>query len=492
MLGIGFLLSSLFLPEMAASKEAANVVVIFCDDLGYGELPVYRKLYEQSEDFKTAIGSFTPHLDRLASEGVVCTRAYGNNTCAPARMSLLSGKWPTREVALGGQPMIGRAMREAGLKTAHFGKYHHDVEKAITIPYHPEFLEFDEFFGFEAMSNYHRKAGEVLAPGANSPITYRVGEKIIDYQFPKEGAYLTDTLTGLGVDFIERSAKDERPFFLYLPYNAPHTPIQAKDEDLRTLFPEQAKNATTRQNIMAMMYAVDRGIGRIIETLEKTRQLDRTLIIFTGDNGGEEDLSLTYPVHGFKHEPFDGGIRVPHIVWSTALKASKEKPARYDGLVSLCDILPTALKYADPSADLGSFKLDGTDLMPYFMGQKPPLTGRRYVNLRNLNHRSNTWDWGRDTQGKTMGRGVALLIDDYKIMRLAQDSEKKDVYSYQLQHLPDMIGKPKPRASLVEDYYNDNVQDPKKKEDMIKEIEALFQSGDLPWDRNFPTDGLQP
>ena len=329
-------------------KPKSNVIVIFCDDLGYGELPVYRKLYQESEEFKTAIGSFTPNLDRLAEEAVVCTRAYGNNHCVPARMSLLSGKWQTRKVFLGGQPMIGRAMREAGLKTAHFGKYHHEAEKTITLPYHPEFLEFDEFFGFEAMSEYFRKVGEVVAETKNSPITYRVGQKRIDYQFPKEGAYLTDTLTELGVDYINRCAVEKQPFFLYLPYNAPHTPIQAREEDLRTLFPKQARDASTRQKIMAMVYAVDRGIGRLVETLEKNGQLERTLIIFTGDNGGEGTLSLNYPMHGFKHEPFDGGIRVPYIVWSAALKASSDKPARYDGLVSVCDILPTALKYVAP------------------------------------------------------------------------------------------------------------------------------------------------
>lgn len=452
-----------------------NVIVILCDDLGYGELPVYRKLYQESEEFKTAIGSFTPHLDRLANEGVVCTRAYGSNHCVPARMSLLSGMWQTRKVVLGGQPMIGRAMREAGLKTAHFGKYHHEVEKTITLPYHREFLDFDEFFGFEAMSEYFRKAGEAVAETKNSPITYRVGEKRIDYQFPKEGAYLTDTLTELGVDFIKRCAGEKQPFFLYLPYNAPHTPIQAREEDLRTLFPKQAKDASTRQKIMAMIYAVDRGIGRLVETLEKNGQLERTLILFTGDNGGEQTLSLTHPMHGFKHEPFDGGIRVPFIVWSAALKASADKPARYDGLVSLCDILPTALKYVAPSTDLTSLKSDGTDLMPYLTGQKRPLSGRQYLNERTLNHLSNTWDGGRDTKGTTIGSSITLLVDDFKIMKIWPDRAKKDQYSYQLQHLPDMVGKPKPRASLAEDYYEDNVNDPDRKQTMIKQLERLLQ-----------------
>lgn len=463
------------LPALASPDERPrNVIVVFCDDLGYGELPVYRKLYQESQEFKTAIGSFTPHLDRLAGEGVVCTRAYGNNTCVPARMSLLSGKWPTRSVELGGQPMIGRAMREAGLKTAHFGKYHHDVEKNITIPYHDKFLEFDEFFGFEAMSNFYRKAGEIVAPTKNAPITYRVGEKTIAYEFPKEGAYLTDTLTGLGVDFIERCTKEAKPFFLYLPYNAPHAPIQAKEEDLRTLFPKQAGKATTRQRIMAMVYAVDRGIGRLVETLGKSGQLDRTLIIITGDNGGEENLSLNHPMHGFKHEPFDGGIRVPFVVWSRALQSSQRKPATYDGLVSLCDIFPTALKFADPSADLASFKTDGTDIMPHLTGEKPPLTGRMYLNLRTLNHRSNTWDGGKDTEGKTTGSCVSLLVDDYKIMKLCQDEKKDDDSHYLLQHLPDMTGKPMPQGPLVEDYYKDNTVDPERKKAMIKRLETVI------------------
>lgn len=461
---------------LAAEKKnrPPNVVVIFCDDLGYGELPVYRNLYLDGDQTQTAIGSFTPNIDRLAKGGVVCTRAYGNNHCVPSRMSLLSGMWSMRSVTLGGQPLLGRSMREAGLKTAHFGKYHHEIEKTITIPYHQNVLEFDECFGFEAMTNYFRKAGEPIAEQKNSPITYRVGEKTIAYQFPKDGAYITDTLTNLSADFINRCAHDDQPFFLYLPYNAPHTPIQAKDEDLRTLFPKQAKNASTRQRIMAMMHAVDRGVGQVIKTLKENGQLDNTLIIFTGDNGGEETLSLTYPLYGYKHEPFEGGIRVPYIVWSKTLESSATKPKYYDGLVSICDILPTALKYVKPSTDLGSLKSDGTDIMPYLLGQKPPLTGRQYLNTRTLNQRSNTWDGGKDTKGETEGICIALIADDYKIMKLWQDAEQKDKYSYAFHHLPNMIGKQAPKASLREDYYSDTASNPEKKEKLIKRLEEIL------------------
>ncbi len=461
------------------AQPRPNVVVILCDDLGYGELPAYRKLYQGSEEFQTAIGSFTPNIDRLAKEGIICTRAYGNNTCAPARMSLLSGKWPTREIRLGEHTMIGRHMRQRGLKTAHYGKYHHQVEKELTIPYHEEYLEFDEFFGFEAMSNYHRKAGEAVAYKKNAPITYRVGSQTIDFQFKKGGEYLTDKLTDLSVDFIERYAEEEKPFFLYTPFNAPHTPIQAKPEDLRTLFPKQ-KKFTQREKIMAMVYAVDRGVGRMINALEKTGQLEHTLIIFTGDNGGEQNRSLTYPMHGFKHEPFDGGIRVPYIVWSTPLKHSESKPDYYDGLVSLCDILPTTLKYVDPSTDLASLKSDGTDIMPYLLGEEPPLTGRAYINLRTLNHRSNTWDGGRDTKGKSIGSLTALLVDDFKVMRLAQDENKPEAYSYVFHHLPNRIGEDQPKAELKESYYEstDNGH-PEKQQAMTQQLEALLEGTNL-------------
>ena len=470
--------------ENRPNQHPNNVVVIFCDDLGYGELPVYRKLYKGANDIQTAIGSFTPNIDQLAEEGVVCTRAYGNNTCSPSRMSLLSGKWSTRKISLGEHKLIGRYMRQRGLKTAHFGKYHHPVEKEITKPYHKEFLEFDEFLGFEAVTNYFRKAGEKVAPRKNSPITYRVGSKTIDFQFKKEGEYLTDTLTDLSVDFIERCAEDKKPFFVYIPFNAPHAPIQAKPEDLKTLFPKGKIGKTgkinNRERIMAMVYAVDRGVGRIIKTLEKTGQLDNTLIIFTGDNGGEQNLSLTYPMHGFKHEPFDGGIRVPHIVWSKPLQKSESKPDYYDGLVSLCDILPTSLKYVDPSTELEPLKSDGADIMPYLMGKEPPLMGRAYINLRTLSQKSNTWKGGRDTKGKTIGSCIALLVDDCKVMRLAQDEKKQEEYSYAFHHLPNMIGKDRPKAELKESYYESTDNNhPEKKKAMIKQLEKLLEGTNL-------------
>ena len=133
----------------------------------------------------------------------------------------------------------------------------------------------------------------------------------------------------------------------------------------------------------------------------------------------------------------------------------------------------------DPSTDLTSLKIDGVDLMPYLTGQKPPLRGRQYLNERTLNHLSNTWDGGSNTEGTTIGSSITLLVDDFKIMKIWQDRAKKDQYSYQLQHLPDMVGKPKPRASLVEDYYEDNVNDPEKKEAMIKQLESLLQGDNL-------------
>lgn len=474
--------------ELARNK---NVIVVFCDDLGYGELPVYHDLYQGGEVFKTAIGSFTPNLDRLADEGMVFTRAYSHNWCAPSRQMLLSGLWQMRKSAYKGQAWMGRHMRDAGLKTAQFGKYHGSGEEMVTLPHNGKLNEFDEYFGFDAASNYYRKAKQKLSPKKNAKVFYRVDKKEIDFEFPREGEYLTDTLSELSVDFINRCSAEKQPFFLYLPYNAPHSPIQAKAEDLRTLFPEQFEGQSDdqleilkptmhkRQRIMAMMYAVDRGIGAIIEALEKNGQLDDTLIVFTSDNNGEEKLSLTYPLHGYKHETFEGGTRVPFIAWSKALRESTTKPDYYDGLVSVCDILPTALKFVKPSTDLNTLMTDGTDIMPYILGDRSVKKGRRFYTTRILTSNSNTWDFGRDTKEKTTGYSQALIVDDYKIMKLFQDRDDESNFRYVLHYLPDVVGKLNPQGSLREDYYKDNTNNPEKKSMLIKKLEQLIEDPDL-------------
>ncbi len=475
----------------AASDAKPNVIVVFCDDLGYGELPAYRRLYEGGVAFETAIGSFTPTIDRLAEEGMICTRAYAHNWCAPSRQSLLSGQWEMRKSAFDGQPWLGRHMRRAGLKTAQFGKYHDRAERVVTLPHNGAYCEFDIYFGFEAASSYYRRANDTNEPGRNAKITYRVGDEHIDFQFPEEGEYLTDTLSDLSVEFINACAAAGQPFFLYVPYNAPHTPIHAKAEDLRTLFPDRFGDMSdeklearrgrrhTRERIMAMMYAVDRGIGRIMRALEQNGQLSNTLIVFTSDNNGEKDLSLTHPLHGYKHETFEGGTRVPYIVWSSQLKQATTKPAYYDGLVSVCDILPTALRYVDPAADLSDLMTDGTDIMPYLLGRQPVLKDRRFYTTRILTRNSNTWDGGKDTRGYTTGHSQTLIIDDYKIMKLFQDINDKGQFRYVLHHLPDMVGKDSPARALTEDYYEDNTSNPQVKARLIRTLERLLEDPDL-------------
>ena len=113
--------------------------------------------------------------------------------------------------------------------------------------------------------------------------------------------------------------------------------------------------------------------------------------------------------------------------------------------------------------------------MPYLLGKEPTLRGRQYINLRTLNHRSNTWDGGKDTKTNTIGTAVALISDEYKIMRLHQDAKNKNDYSYSFHHLPDMVGKVNPTKSLIEDYYVDTSEDLMKKESMIKEFEQLME-----------------
>jgi len=334
----------------------------------------------------------TPNLDRLATEGIRFTRAYATNWCAPSRQMLLSGQWVNRRNAYD-HPWIGSQLRQEGYVTGLVGKSHGGRPIAKTYRnMDPKTAEFDDGFFFNGgCRRSYLKKGETF-PGRRGlkPFTFAA----------KGGEYLTDVYNDHAVEFIERNAG--RPFMLYLPYNAPHGPLDGKPEDLRKLFPETFADATdediisgplmSRRNrrervdklsamhFAAMVYRMDLGIGRIMETLKAKGVADNTLIVFTSDNGRTfgygEWLAENHPFTGHKAEMLEGGIRVPFIVWSAALAKSKQSGALYDGLVSLADIAPTLM--AQASAEPYAYPTDGVDLMPYVSGAKPPLTGRTF------------------------------------------------------------------------------------------------------------------
>ena len=298
-----------------ATDSRPNIVFILADDMGYGDLGCYG-----------ALDARTPHLDRLAREGVRFTQFYSNGTeCSPTRTSLFSGQYPQRigglECAIG-VGNVGRyddAIRLAeahqlglpasdnvlipgfsaqGYRTVLLGKWHLGYEPYFSPLHHG----FDEWFG---------------VIGGNSDYFHYVEEdgfyalRENDQPVAAEG-YLTDLLTNRAVEFLQKQ-NAAQPFFLYLPYTAPHTPIQGPDDFQADPVPRATWNKGTREGYVAMVEHLDTSVGLVLETLAQNHDLANTVVIFKSDNGGTR-VARNAPFSGHKGTTWEGGIRVPCIV----------------------------------------------------------------------------------------------------------------------------------------------------------------------------------
>lgn len=479
-------------PYVIPRVRGKNVIVFFCDDLGFGELNAYRSLYNfdpSYTDEPSAVAP-TPHIDSLADQGMVCTRAYSHPWCAPARQSLLSGLWNNR-LSTYGRPWIGQHMKSLGLRTQMLGKSHGLRPGQMVLDWKGSQTEFDEaFYVNRGDFAFYRNPTESYKFDNADRIQQRVENQTASQYIPAGEEYITDLFADRMVDFINSRAAINEDFFIYCAFNAPHTPLHGKPEDMRTLFPATFGSWTDqqirdngaawqgsiykREHLMAMMYAVDRAVGQVISTLQAHGLYDDTLIILTSDNGGEQTsssliYSLNYPLSGDKHDTLDGGMRVPFIVRSGALAASQTKPDYYDGLISVCDILPTAMRYVDPSYDLSYLTTDGTDIMPYLLGEQPPPTGRRYFVQRGIpNSQSIIFNEPQD------GYNSVLVQDDYKILRVFNDNADRNTFQDVLNWLPDTTAETNPTLLLNENFSTDNVNDPAKKASMVTILQNLL------------------
>ena len=327
-------------PQACRAAEALrpNILLILADDLGYADVG-----FHGSADIKT------PHLNRLAAGGTTLSSAYVVHPfCGPSRMGLLTGRYPyefgapfnlpddsTRQFRDRGivpdETLLSTVLQEAGYRTGIMGKWHLGQRPK----FHPNHRGFDDFFGF--------LGGGILYFGP-----YKANNKagnVWDYKrFPEhngvdvtdltEHDYMTDVLSREGVRFIKESAETDEPFFLFMSYNAPHTVLAAKEEDL-ALFPNLSGK---RQTYAAMVYAMDRGIGKLVDTLQETGQADSTLIVFLSDNGGRSDQGASnFPLRGVKGDTYEGGFRTPMFFhWPQVVKAGEQ----YSHPVTALDFLP--------------------------------------------------------------------------------------------------------------------------------------------------------
>jgi len=344
--------------EIRAAAEKPNIVFIVADDMGYGDCGVHG-----CKDIPT------PHLDALAAGGVRFTNGYVTGTvCSPTRAALMTGRYHQRDGVrdwLGSGvrgmntdvPTLPEYLRKAGYRTALVGKWHlGDLDE-----YHPLKRGFDEFFGFLGglRSYFPDSPRQAARPNPYSRLV-RGDEPVVETE------YTTFAFAREAVDFLSRQRGKAQPFFLYLAFNAVHTPMQAPDDYLQRF---AAIEDPKRRTYAGMLSAMDDAVGRVLQAVRDAGIKEKTLICFISDNGGpitrnSPNASINAPLRGGKGETWEGGIRVPFFMkWSGRLKAG----ATFAEPVIQMDLTATALALAGHQVD-PRWPIDGVNLMPFLDG----------------------------------------------------------------------------------------------------------------------------
>ena len=411
------LLAFLLLPVAVHASEGTkrtkpNILVIVADDLGYGDIGIHGG--------KTVP---TPNIDKLAKSGVRCTSGYVSAPyCSPSRAGLLAGRYQTRfghefnpHVGLEGklglpldQRTIANLLRSAGYATGLVGKWHQGFSK----DHHPQARGFDDFFGFLVGGHNYALRNDAKPKFGNAMaqnVIHR-GREIV-----QPDGFATDVFTDEAIGFMNR--QKENPWFLYLAYNAVHTPLEI-DPRLKDRVPSGVTD-TARRGYLALLLGLDDAVGRIMTHLQQSGADRDTLLIFISDNGGSGlfpflayNTGINFPLRGNKGQTLEGGIRVPFFVaWPGRLPAGKT----YDHPVIALDILPTACALAGVKTPAN---IDGVDLMPHLLGERnePP-------------HDAIFWRFGPQ---KAVRKGNWSLVD-------YRDFEKKTNSGWELYDLANDI-----------------------------------------------------
>jgi arylsulfatase A-like enzyme len=380
------------LPPVAAGPARPNILLILADDLGYGDLGSWG-----------AIDLRTPHLDRLVASGMRLDNFYANSpVCSPTRASLLTGRYPE----LVGVPGVIRTHPEdswghlapdatllpellgrAGYHTALVGKWH----LGLAASNRPGDRGLDSFRGFlgDMMDDYY----DHLRHGINY---MRRDEEVID----PEG-HATDLFSEWASGYLRTRVGARAPFFLYLAYNAPHTPIQPPAEWLDRVRQRQPELSERRARLVALIEQMDAGIGTVLATLEEAGLADDTLVVFTSDNGGQLDAGANNgPLRDGKQSMYEGGLKVPFgAVWPGRIAPGR----RSDRLALTMDLFPTLCDAADVAIE---HTIDGRSLLPTLLGREQPREDRDlFFHRREGNPRY---------QGLTVS---AIRRGDWKLLR---------------------------------------------------------------------------
>ncbi|MEY3459950.1 MAG: hypothetical protein RL215_3107 [Planctomycetota bacterium] len=363
---------------LGADEGRPNILLIVGDDMGFADV-----------GFHGCPDIPTPNLDSLARSGVMFTQGYVSGPyCSPTRAGLLTGRYQQRfghEFNPGGasaglpvsETTVADRLRAAGYATGLVGKWHLGSARDM----HPQQRGFDEFFGFLGGAHSYFNAAGILR--RTEPV--------------QKMEYATDAFGKEAAEFIQRH--DDKPWFLYLAFNAVHTPMDATDDRLAKFAQVADKQ---RRTYNAMMLAMDEAIGAVMRKLAETGQAENTLVMFISDNGGPSmpgvtvNGSVNAPLRGSKRTTLEGGIRVPFLVsWPARIK-----PGRFDRPVIQLDLTATAIAAAGLAADP---KIEGVSLTPFLNGDRTESP-----------HDALYWRFGKQ---------MAIRSGDYKLVRYDSNAD---------------------------------------------------------------------
>ncbi|MDP6635749.1 MAG: sulfatase [Phycisphaerae bacterium] len=397
-------------PLSAAEKtkrRAPNIVFILADDLGWRDLGCYgHKIHE------------TPHLDKLAEDGMRFTDGYAAcQVCSPTRASILAGKYPSRTGITNwlpgdnykGTPLLcqrtaqfmkleeftlAEALKAGGYQTAFVGKWHLGGK-----PYYPQHQGFDINVAGNHWGHPHK--------GYFSP--YQM-EHLKDG--PK-GQYLTDRLTSEAIRTMEGFSKQEKPWLMYMSYYTVHAPFHAKSEKVKK-YAAKARQAKVKlnANYAAMVESLDENVGRILRWLDEKKLRKDTIIVFTSDNGGFHKATTNRPLRGHKGSLYDGGIRVPWIMqWPGVTKGGAvcNKP------VISSDFYPTLLEMTGQPLRPKQH-LDGVSLAPLLKGDS------------DLDRGAIIWFYPHYLPRHHAEPGSAIRIGDWKFIQF-YEKDRRELYN---------------------------------------------------------------
>ena len=378
---------------IAAEPPRPNIVVIVSDDQGWNDVGYH------GSDIRT------PHIDGLAKNGIRLKRHYVYPTCSPTRAGLLTGRNPadfgilapiggrSKQHIPGDVITLPKLLRSQGYVTAIAGKWHLGLRPDVG----PRRYGFDFSYGY-----LHGQIDQYTHLYKNGDRSWHRQDRFIN-----EYGHATDLIAAEAVQTIHRESRTPAPFFLYVPFSVPHTPLQ---EPGRYSTPYlHAKMSDARKLYAASITHMDEAIGKIVRTLNETGVRENTLILFSSDNGGQREqnerpanyggifpeyvqLGDNRPLRGFKGELYEGGVRVPAVVnWPAKLQ-----PGTVESPVSITDWLPTFAGLAGATTEK-AMQLDGIDIWPAVTGK--PTTA--------LNERNITW---------TINGARSIVRGDWKLI----------------------------------------------------------------------------